>query len=150
MISKQVTYSANAKGIGPLVYGHYGRLEDLNHFAVNCGLNFNGSVVLLKTRSTLYHVGSMVRNVELYGAAAVVLFPDPNSYIISQDGVTGKYMLIIDLNIDKRYMNGGNLAIIEIIFNIFRKSSSRCNSQSFCQIHSGRPNKSLYRRSFFK
>ena len=44
----------------------------------------------------------MVRNVELYGAAAVVLFPDPNSYIISQDGVTGKYTLIIDLKIDKR------------------------------------------------
>ena len=45
----------------------------------------------------------MVRNVELYGAAAVVLFPDPNSYIISQDGLAGKYMSIIDLNIDKRF-----------------------------------------------
>ena len=43
----------------------------------------------------------MVRNVELYGAAAVVLFPDPNSYIISQDGVTGKYFSIIDLKIEK-------------------------------------------------
>ena len=32
----------------------------------------------------------MVRNVELYGAAAVVLFPDPISYIITQDGATGK------------------------------------------------------------
>jgi len=45
----------------------------------------------------------MVRNVELYGAAAVVLFPDPNSYIISQDGVTGKYMPIIDLKRDNLY-----------------------------------------------
>ena len=86
-------YSASAKGVGTLVYGHYGRLEDLNHFVVNCGLNFNGSVVLLRTRSSLYHVGSMVRNVELYGAAAVVLFPDPISYIITQDGATGKLQI---------------------------------------------------------
>ena len=85
-------YSPNAKGIGRLVYGHYGRLKDLNHFVTNCGINFNGSVVILRTRSSLYHVGSMVRNVELYGATAVVLFPDPNSYIITEDGVTGEYI----------------------------------------------------------
>jgi hypothetical protein len=76
--------------MGPLVYGHYGRLSDLNHFKNNCGLNFTGAVVILKTRSSLYHVGSMVRNVELFGATAVVLFPDPNSYIITENGVAGK------------------------------------------------------------
>ena len=75
-----------------MVYGHYGRLSDLNHFKVNCGLNFTGSVVILKTKSSLYHVGSMVRNAEIFGARAVILFPDPNSYIVSENGATGKIL----------------------------------------------------------
>ena len=85
-----MAYSADATGEGRLVYGHYGRLSDLNHLKVNCSLNFTGAVVVLRTQSRSYHVGSMVRNAELFGATAVVLFPDPKSYIISKDSNLGK------------------------------------------------------------
>ena len=42
---------------------------------------------MLKTRQDTYHTGSMVRNAQLFGAAAVVLFPDPLSYIVSRNDV---------------------------------------------------------------
>ena len=83
-------YSADGVGTGGFVYGHYGRLSDLHNFKVKHGINFTGSVIVLRTRSSLYHVGSMVRNAELFGASAVVLFPDPISYIITEKGDVGK------------------------------------------------------------
>ena len=89
-------YSADGAGTGNFVYGHYGRLSDLHNFKVKHGINFTGSVIVLRTRSSLYHVGSMVRNAELFGASAVVLFPDPISYIITEKGDVGKsYFYII-------------------------------------------------------
>ena len=89
-------YSADGAGTGNFVYGHYGRLSDLHNFKVKHGINFTGSVIVLRTRSSLYHVGSMVRNAELFGASAVVLFPDPIAYIITEKGDVGKsYFYII-------------------------------------------------------
>ena len=93
-----MAYSADAAGEGRLVYGHYGRLSDLKHLMVNCSLNFTGAVVVLRTQSRFYHVGSMVRNAELFGATAVVLFPDPNSYITTKDGNMGKNRIILSSN----------------------------------------------------
>ena len=61
----------------------------------NCSLNFTGAVVVLRTQSRFYHVGSMVRNAELFGATAVVLFPDPNPYITTKDGILGKNKIIL-------------------------------------------------------
>ena len=74
-----------------MVYGHYGRLSDFQDLEKNHGLNFTGAIVMLKTRSERYHVGSMVRNAELFGATAVVLFPDPTSYTTTAKGDLGKH-----------------------------------------------------------
>ncbi|TRY69059.1 hypothetical protein TCAL_04427 [Tigriopus californicus] len=74
----QVSYSASAIGQGQLMYGHYGRFEDFHEM----GLNFSGSVVIMKL-SQLYHVGSMVRNAQYFGAKAVILFPDPVNHLLT-------------------------------------------------------------------
>ena len=69
----RVAYSANTIGTGDLVYGHFGRFEDLTVLARV--LNFSRAVVVLRM-SRDYDVASMVRNAEVFGAKAVVLFPD--------------------------------------------------------------------------
>ena len=72
--------------MGKLVYGHFGRYGDLHDLQTRYGLNFSDAVVMLKTDPNLYHPGSMVRNLQLFGARAAILFPDPLSYILTEDG----------------------------------------------------------------
>ena len=68
---------------GQLVYGHFGRFEDLTTLQRLHGLEFNNSVVMIKVNNH-YHTGSMVRNAQMLGARAVILFPDPFPYILSK------------------------------------------------------------------
>eukprot|EP00095_Tigriopus_kingsejongensis_P005876 maker-scaffold38_size502422-snap-gene-3.21 protein:Tk05876 transcript:maker-scaffold38_size502422-snap-gene-3.21-mRNA-1 annotation:"glutamate carboxypeptidase 2" len=74
----QVSYSASAIGEGQLTYGHFGRYEDFQQL----GLNFSNSVAILRINQH-YHVGSMVRNAQFFGAKAVILFPDPPNHFLT-------------------------------------------------------------------
>ena len=85
----QVAYSGNGIGRGRLVYGHFGRYEDFQDLSKRHGLNFTDSVVILKTNHLLYNAGSMVKNAQIFGAKGVILFPDPNCYILSREGTLG-------------------------------------------------------------
>lgn len=101
----KVMYSANAIGSGRLVYGHFGLFSDLRDLR-SLGINFQDAVVMLKVNQ-MYHTGSMVRNAQLMGAKAVILFPDPFPYIISQkNDKVGKLPSNVTLAVDVKFVPG--------------------------------------------
>ena len=51
--------------------------------------NFSQTVVMIKTYSPLYSPASAVRNAQAFGAKAVILFPDPNNYILTKGSKIG-------------------------------------------------------------
>jgi hypothetical protein len=53
--------------------------------------NFSDTVVMVKTYSPLYSPASAVRNAQAFGARAVILFPDPNNYILSKASKVGEF-----------------------------------------------------------
>jgi tRNA G18 (ribose-2'-O)-methylase SpoU len=79
-----VSYSASAIGEGRLVYGHFGRWSDFTDLKRLFGLQFNDSVVVIKVNQK-HDAGSMVRNAQMFGAKAVILFPDPFPYTLSNN-----------------------------------------------------------------
>lgn len=83
---QRVVYSPNAIAKGRLTYAHYGRVSDFHGLRSKFNMTFEGATVIIKT-SHKYHTGSMVRNAEVFGAKAVILFPDPMSYIITDNGL---------------------------------------------------------------
>jgi hypothetical protein len=58
--------------------------------------NFSQTVVMIKTYSPLYSPASAVRNAQAFGAKAVILFPDPNNYILTKGSKIGN-------NLKRRY-----------------------------------------------
>ena len=56
--------------------------------------NFSQSVVMIKTYSPLYSPASAVRNAQAFGAKAVILFPDPNNYILSKGSKVGTFITL--------------------------------------------------------
>lgn len=101
-----ISFTPGAIEHGRLVYGHYGRFEDLTTLQETYGLQFNNSVVMIKVNQ-MYHTGSMVRNAQLMGVKAVVLFPDPFPYILSKDqGQLGKLPSNVTVNTDVKFVPG--------------------------------------------
>jgi len=101
-----VSFTPPGTAAGQLVYGHFGRFEDLTTLQRLHGLEFNNSVVMIKVNNH-YHTGSMVRNAQMLGARAVILFPDPFPYILSKDHEQiGKLPSNITLNTDVKFVPG--------------------------------------------
>ncbi|KAK7082606.1 hypothetical protein SK128_027057 [Halocaridina rubra] len=69
-----LAYSPAGIAIGAVVYGHYGRREDLQTLQSLRG-NIKGSILLL--RHGKLHPGSKLHNAEQAGAAGVLFYPDP-------------------------------------------------------------------------
>ena len=91
---------------GRLVYGHFGRYSDFSDLYRMYGLEFNNSVVMLKVNQE-YHTGSMIRNAQIMGAKAVILFPDPFPYILSHDqNKLGKLPSNVTLNTNVKFVPG--------------------------------------------
>nr|XP_045609653.1 aminopeptidase NAALADL1-like [Procambarus clarkii] len=67
-------FSPAGEVTGPLVYGHYGRREDLATLQ-SLKISVKGAVVLL--RDGKIHNGAKVHNAEQAGAGGVLLYPDP-------------------------------------------------------------------------
>ncbi|XP_060589328.1 putative N-acetylated-alpha-linked acidic dipeptidase [Ruditapes philippinarum] len=67
-----------------VVYGHYGRPEDLQVLVEN---NVDIKDALLIIRYGRIHPASKVKNAERYGAAAVILYSDPADYANNQSTV---------------------------------------------------------------
>ena len=85
-----MVYSANVIQEGRLVYGHFGRFSDFHDMVRLYNYNFTNTVVMIKTYSPLYSPASAVRNAQAFGAKAVILFPDPNNYILTKGSKVGK------------------------------------------------------------
>ena len=101
-----VIYSPNAISEGRLVYGNFGRYQDFTNLNRHYGIDFNNSVVIIKVNQK-FNTGSMVRNAQMMGAKAVILFPDPFPYILSgdQDNV-GKLPSNVSLNTNVKFVPG--------------------------------------------
>ena len=57
--------------------------------------------------NNLHHTGSMVRNAQMMGAKAVILFPDPFPYILSNDQEKlGKLPSDVTLSSDVKFVPG--------------------------------------------
>ena len=57
--------------------------------------------------NNLYHTGSMVRNAQMMSAKAVILFPDPFPYILSNDHERiGKLPSNVTLSSDVKFVPG--------------------------------------------
>lgn len=67
-------YSAAGVVTGTLVYGHYGRREDLATLQ-SLKINLKGAILLL--RHGKLHDGAKLHNAEQAGAGGVLLYPDP-------------------------------------------------------------------------
>ena len=65
---------------------------------------------MLKTNKHLHHTGSMVRNAQLFGAKAVILFPDPSSYILTRKGTLGNLPDNISLSHSAKFVPGDPLS----------------------------------------
>lgn len=101
-----ISFTPGAIEHGRLVYGHYGRFEDLTTLQNTYGIDFNNSVVMIKVNQ-MYHTGSMVRNAQMMGCKAVILFPDPFPYILSKDqGQLGKLPSNVTVNTDVKFVPG--------------------------------------------
>ena len=101
-----VSFTPNAIGNGKLVYGHFGRFEDLTDLKQLHGIEFNNSVIMIKVNYQ-HNTGSMVRNAQMAGAKAVILFPDPFPYILSNDHEKiGKLPSNVTLNTDVKFVPG--------------------------------------------
>jgi len=106
----QVVYSASAIGQGKLVYGHFGRYEDLHDLQTRYKLNFTDAVVVLKTNRNLYHPGSMIRNAQLFGAKAAILFPDPLIYLLNRKGQLANLPENVSLSHSGKFVPGDPLS----------------------------------------
>lgn len=69
-----LAYSPAGVVSGPVVYGHYGRREDLQTLQ-SLKVNIKGTILLL--RHGKLHAGSKVHNAQQAGAAGVLFYPDP-------------------------------------------------------------------------
>ncbi|XP_061821109.1 transferrin receptor 1b isoform X2 [Nerophis lumbriciformis] len=72
-----LAYSATGKVEGKLVYGGYGRPEDLDTLQ-NTNIEVKGSVLLL--RAGKHSFAEQVANAEARGASAVLIYPDREDY----------------------------------------------------------------------
>ena len=101
-----VSFTPSAIEEGRLVYGHFGRYSDLSTLQRLHGMEFNNSVVIIKVNH-LYHTGSMVRNVQNMAAKAVILFPDPFPYTLSQNNEQiGKLPSNTTMNTNVKFVPG--------------------------------------------
>ncbi|XP_029002937.1 transferrin receptor 1b [Betta splendens] len=72
-----LAYSATGSVQGTLVYGNYGRREDLD-FLQHSNIDLNGCVLLLRCGKISF--AEQVNNAATKGAAAVLIYPDPADY----------------------------------------------------------------------
>ncbi|XP_047496436.1 transferrin receptor protein 2-like [Penaeus chinensis] len=79
-----LAFSAAGLVTGTVVYGHYGRREDLVKLQA-LKIPLAGAILLL--RHGKIHDGSKVHNAEQAGAAGVLLYPDPQDFA----GVNGRF-----------------------------------------------------------
>ncbi|XP_037783458.1 transferrin receptor protein 2-like [Penaeus monodon] len=79
-----LAFSAAGLVTGAVVYGHYGRREDLVKLQA-LKIPLEGAILLL--RHGKIHDGSKVHNAEQAGAAGVLLYPDPQDFV----GVNGRF-----------------------------------------------------------
>ena len=118
----KVIYSANAIQEGRLVYAHFGRFSDFDNLRRLFNYNFSHTVVMIKTYSPLYDTASAVRNAQAFGARAVILFPDPNNYILTKESKVGKFVVYFEQqNIQHKFetkMIKGPLVVLECFFSI--------------------------------
>ncbi|KAM9839395.1 transferrin receptor 1b [Aulostomus maculatus] len=77
-----LAYSATGKAEGKLVYGSYGRPEDLKALRAK-NIELNGSVLLLRAGNISF--AQQVDNAEAEGALAVLIYPDPQDYKYRRD-----------------------------------------------------------------
>ncbi|XP_061569243.1 transferrin receptor 1b [Cololabis saira] len=73
-----LAYSATGKVQGRLVYGNYGRVEDLA-YVQNSKVELNGSVLLLRAGKISF--AEQVDNAATKGASAVLIYPDSQDFI---------------------------------------------------------------------
>uniref|UniRef100_A0A3Q1F2Y6 Transferrin receptor 1b n=1 Tax=Acanthochromis polyacanthus TaxID=80966 RepID=A0A3Q1F2Y6_9TELE len=78
-----LAYSATGKVQGKLVYGNYGRPEDLE--VVKKNIELNSSVLLLRAGKISF--AEQVANAAKKGVAAVLIYPDPQDYSYVADTV---------------------------------------------------------------
>lgn len=79
-----LAYSPSATVTGKLVYGHYGRKEDLEAVKSK-NVAINGSVVLLRAGKISF--AEQVNNAASMGAVAVLIYPDSQDYDYREDTV---------------------------------------------------------------
>ncbi|XP_035512992.1 transferrin receptor 1b [Morone saxatilis] len=73
-----LAYSATGKVQGKLVYGNYGRQEDLDVLQKNSSIELKGSVLLLRAGNISF--AEQVDNAATKGASAVLIYPDVKDY----------------------------------------------------------------------
>ncbi|XP_071954783.1 N-acetylated-alpha-linked acidic dipeptidase 2-like [Antedon mediterranea] len=73
-----LAYSATGEVQGDLVFVHYCRVKDLNYLTNTVGINLKDKILIARMSGIPRF--NKVKNAEEYGAAGLILYPDPEDY----------------------------------------------------------------------